>query len=453
MSLVERITAEIRQEIATQGLRPGTPLRSVRELSRHRHISQSTAADVYSALVASGVVEARKGTGHFVARQQRSPRRPAKAESAADSLWTEREQATPQHIEVDAGCGWLPAGWLSGDALRSAMRRVARLEDIDPNGYGNPYGLPELRSHLASALETRSIDATEQQIVLTHGATHALDLLMRTLLRPGDLVIVEEPGYPPLFEMLRTLGVRLLAVPRTAVGPDVDVLAKHLRRARPKALFTNTTLQNPTGTTTSAAVAHRLLELADKHDFQIVEDDIFGQLAPGTPSTLASLDQLRRVAYVTSFSKTISPSLRLGYVASSAATAKMLARAKSTLSLASSELVEHIALNILTHRSHRRRLDTLRRRLDRAQLEIAPRLEAAGVKLSYRPASGMFLWGEISSTEPVTKLWRRAAAEGLLLAPGELFLPQSRPTSFWRFNVAHCDSPRLMEFLQKVSRG
>jgi DNA-binding transcriptional MocR family regulator len=448
-SLVARIAEELKLQIQSGVLPAGARLPSVRQLARERRISPFSAAEIYNALVAAAMVEARAGAGYFVPRHVRSSAETAPGpEFPSDSVWERRREASARPIEVDAGCGWLPDGWLHTDGVRAAMRAVARQPGLRLQGYGNPLGLGELRTHIARLLEMRGISAREDRIVLTQGASQALDLLVRECLKPGDAAVVEDPGYPPLFELLRYRGVQMLAVARTDNGPDAEAMARLLKRRRVRCLFTNTTFHNPTGTTTSSATAHRILELADRYDLTIIEDDIFADLAPRAQLTLASLDDLQRVIYVSSFSKTLSPALRAGYLVAPAIWAAKLARAKVMTSLGSSELLEQLVLQILTHGRYRRHLRRLHERLAATHARVAQMFEAKGVQLAFRPQSGLFLWARLPSKDSVGKLWRRALSEGVLLAPGELFRPDGRATAQWRFNVAQCDAPALYRFLE-----
>ncbi|HXL97231.1 MAG TPA: aminotransferase class I/II-fold pyridoxal phosphate-dependent enzyme, partial [Steroidobacteraceae bacterium] len=213
---MSRIAEELRSQIQSGGLPAGARLPSVRQLARERKISPFSAAEIYNALVAAAVVEARAGSGYFVPRHLRSSTEsPAGPEFPTDSIWERRREASARQIEVDAGCGWLPGGWLHEDGVRAAMRAVARQSTLRLHGYGNSLGLAELRTHIARLLELRGIGAREDRIVLTQGASQALDLVVRECLKPGDAAVVEDPGYPPLFELLRYRGVRMLAVPRT----------------------------------------------------------------------------------------------------------------------------------------------------------------------------------------------------------------------------------------------
>jgi DNA-binding transcriptional MocR family regulator len=438
-------------QIRSGALTAGARLPSVRQLARDRSVSPFSAAEIYNALVATGAVEAHSGRGYFVARR-RSTRAPEALlpEFPADSVWERRRETQGRSIKVDAGCGWLPGDWLYSEGVRAALRSVARQPQLHMEGYGSPLGLVELRVHLSTLLEARKLPTRADQIVLTQGASQALDLVVRECLKPGDVAAVEDPGYPPLFELLKDRGVQMLGIARTEHGPDVDALARILKRRRVRCLFTNTTLHNPTGTTTSLPTAHRLLELANRYDFTIVEDDIFADLTPDSTTTLASLDEVRRVIYISSFSKTISPSLRAGYLIAPPALAQKLARAKVMTSLGSSELLEQVLLEILTHGHYRRHLKRLRERLAAAHARVAREFAAWGVELAFRPQSGLFVWAKLPSRESVSKLWRLALREDVLLAPGELFRPEGSATGYWRFNVAQCDSAEMFRFLETL---
>jgi DNA-binding transcriptional MocR family regulator len=449
-SLRALLAEELRQRIAAGALAPGMALPSVRSLARERGVSAFTAAEVYNVLTAAGLVEARRGSGYFVAGPRPAPPPPQPGAASADALWERRLEARAQPILVDAGGGWLPAAWQFGDGIRAGLRSLARLPVAD-DGYGSPLGLEALRRHFATQLQGRGLALGPEQLVLTQGASQALDLVVRALLAPGDRVAVEDPGYPPMLELLRARGARLIGIPRLAHGPDPAALEAALRRRPIRALFTNTTLQNPTGTTTELPVARRIVELADRHGFLVVEDDIFAELAPTPTMTLATLDQCRRVVYVSSVSKTIAPTLRVGFVAAPPEAAPRLARLKALSALASSELSERLVLEVLTQPHYRRHLEALRRRLGATQQRVQQALLARGVELAFRPAAGMFLWGRLRSRETVGKLWRSAVAAGVLLAPGELFRSDGRATPYWRFNVAHCDGGALTRFLDALA--
>ena len=159
------------------------------------------------------------------------------------------------------------------------------------------------------------MQAAPEQIITTVGATHALDIVSRTLLRPGDPVMVEEPGWAVEFARLTALGMRLLPVPRRADGPDLDVMARYCEVHQPKLYVSVSVFHNPTGYCLSPGSAHRVLQLANQHDFHIVEDDTYSHIAPEHATRLCALDGLQRTIYVSGFAKILAPNWRVGFLA------------------------------------------------------------------------------------------------------------------------------------------
>jgi DNA-binding transcriptional MocR family regulator len=448
------MAADLRQRIIAGNLNPGDRMPSVRELARTRGVSAFTAARVYDLLVAEGIVDARRGAGYFVAHcaELMKARSPAVPEPLADSIWALRRGYDSRLVRVEAGCGWLPPTWMFTDGLRTALTQVARKPAAYAGRYGSVYGLRALRRHLATRLAQREIECTEEQIVLTYGASQALELCISELTQPGDSAMVDDPCYPYVLAMLRARGVRPIGIPRTSAGPDTAALNATASTTGARVFITNTTFHNPTGTTTSLQVAHDILVAARQHDFTIVEDDIFAELAPERTTSLASLDRLRRVVHIGSFSKTIAPNLRVGYLVADTACAQNLAALKNVISLASSELMEQLVLSILTSGRHRTHLERLRQRLAVAHEHVTRRFAAAGVELAFRGgANGIFLWAKLPSALDTAELMQLAKAQGILLAPGEIFRPDSQPTGHYRFNVAHADDEVLYDFIETLA--
>ncbi|WP_137938966.1 PLP-dependent aminotransferase family protein [Chitinivorax sp. B] len=450
--LVEQIVAEIRQRIERGGLPAGTRLPSVRQLAKTLGVSPFTVAEAYSRLVATGLVEARRARGYFVLRQRPfQPEPTALLPSPVDSYWLLRRVYEDQTFAIQAGAGWLPADWLDEEGVKAGLRQLSRRSGAHLVRYGNPLGYLPLRQHIHQRLLERGIEAPLEQLVLTHGASQGLDLAMRCVCRPGDTVLVDDPIYSNLLSLLRSYGLQVMGVPRRRDGPDVSRLAELAASHQPVAFFTNTTLQNPTGTSTSPAVAHRILQLAERHDIQIVEDDIFADLNHIPPISLASLDQCRRVTYINSFSKTISPSLRVGYMVVPTTINERLIELKMLSGLTTSELNEMMVLAILTDSHHRRYLEHLRQRLADAQLVVANRLQSAGWQLFHQPQGGMFLWAGKSLAMEVDAAVRLAAEAGILLAPGHLYGTGDTDRSWFRFNVAYAQDERLFACLSKLA--
>jgi DNA-binding transcriptional MocR family regulator len=242
-------------------------------------------------------------------------------------------------------------------------------------------------------------------------------------------------------------------MPYTPDGPDLDAFETLVQMWRPKMLVINSVLQNPTGTSLTAAQAFRILRLAEEYDFIVVEDDVYGDLCPpGYPATrLASLDQLKRVIYLGSFSKTLAANLRVGFIACSPEVAKAVTDQKMLVGMTSPELNERVLYKILTEGHYRRHVERLRARLDGVRDKSARMLEKTGMKLFQTPGAGIFLWADTGVDSDV--LAAAAHEAGFLLTPGSLFSPQQSPSSWTRFNVANCGDPALPAFLCRYLDG
>ena len=448
---VSAIAAGLRRKVLGGELSHGDHMPSVRQLARVNGVSAFTASRVYDLLVAEGLVDARRGAGYFVAESASTVRRgaPVGQEAAADSIWSLRRTYDSRLVRVDAGCGWLPPAWLFAEGVCTALKQVARRPAAHAGRYGSPYGLRALRTHLSTWLAQRKIVCSEGQIVLTHGASQALELCVGILTQAGDHVLVDDPCYPYGLAMLRARGVHPVGVPRTGSGPDVQALQAIAARLHPRVFITNTTFHNPTGTTTTPQVAHEVLMAARAHDITIVEDDIFSELAADRTASLASLDRLQHVVYIGSFSKTIAPNLRVGFVAGGGDVPERLAALKNVLAISSSELTEQIVLSILTGGRHRTHLEALRKRLSSSYEQVRRRLTAAGATIELR-GGGIFLWARLPTRLESPQIVQLAKARGILLAPGHIFRPGSQPCDHFRFNVAYANDELLYDFVEHL---
>jgi hypothetical protein len=278
--------------------------------------------------------------------------------------------------------------------------------------------------------------------------TQGIDLVARHLLSAGDTVFVEDPAWYVMFGRFAAFGVRVVGVPRGLDGPDVRVLANLLTLHQPKLFVVGSVLHNPTGTSISAATAHRLLQLAEEHRFTLVEDDVYGDLHPGRALRLASLDQLRRVIYLGGFSKTLAANLRVGYIAASPDTAQQLADLKMLTGLTTPELSERVVARVLSEGLYRRHLERVRSRLDAARDRTARALERMGARLFVSPDAGIFLWADFGCDTGA--IAAAGAQQDILCAPGSLFSPTQLPSTWMRVSAATALNPAALRFLQQA---
>jgi DNA-binding transcriptional MocR family regulator len=456
LPLVEQITGFLRTRIDERALRAGTRMPSIRRFAEDNGVSRFTVVEAYDRLVAQGYLESRRGSGFYVRERPQPVRRaPEPREPAAtriDVVWLLHHlyAGNDNRDVLLAGSGCLPESWLDEEMLQSGLRALSRREPSALTGYGTPRGYAPLRNLLQVHLAELEIRAEPDNIVLTAGASHALDLVARYFLQPGDAVLVDDPGYYVLFGRLAAMGMRPIGVPRGGDGLDVERLDALAREHKPKLFMTNSVLHNPTGTSLGAADAFRVLRLAEAHDFHIVEDDILADLHPGRAHRIAQLDQLNRVIYVGSFSKTLGAGLRVGYLAAHPDLARDLTAQKMLAGLTTPELGERLVYQVLSDGYYRKHVDHVRARLARSLEPAIRNLERAGLTLFHEPAAGMFMWAHAGESRDAEALAAAAQSEGIILAPGSLFSPSQARSPWMRFHVAYAGSPKLARFFESL---
>ncbi|MBO7846940.1 PLP-dependent aminotransferase family protein [Burkholderia pseudomallei] len=455
LTLVDQLVQWARRRIDERVFRPGMRMPSIRKLALDKSVSRFTVVEAYERLVAQGYLDSRRGSGFYV-RERAPGQQPVGASGGAraqpvhntiDVVWLLRNMLHTVSPEKGPGLGYLPSRWLDSELITSALRALGRQSGAQMLGFGSAQGFLPLRQQLQTRLAEFEIGATPDQLVLVSGITQAIDLIARHCVRPGDAVIVGDPAWFQMFGRFASQGAQLVGMPYTPDGPDLDALENLVQMWRPKMLVINSVLHNPTGTSLSAAQAFRILKLAEAYDFLVVEDDVYGDLCPPSyPATrLASLDQLRRVIFLGSFSKTLAANLRVGYIACAPELAKALTDQKMLVGMTTPELNERVLYKVLTEGHYRRHVERLRARLDGVRDKTARMLERTGMRLFTMPAAGMFLWTDTGVDSDA--LAAAAHEEGFLLTPGSLFSPQQSPSTWTRFNVANCGDPALPAFL------
>jgi DNA-binding transcriptional MocR family regulator len=261
VSRAQHIADTLIQQIDSGQLMPGSRLPSIRVAAESHGVSKNTVTDAYDRLVATGYISPRRGSGFYV--QAANPTQPVPysehVTEALDLVSLLREQLN-QHYEIRAGDGRLPATWMESSEIGRYLKRNASASGLaDDFEYGRPQGLQALREDIARALTDRAISASPDQILMTFGANHALDLIVRHFVRPNDPVLVETPGYYPMFGKLKLQKANVIGVNRESDGPDLEMLEEKIRQFRPKLFFVQPMAHNPTGTSMSLQKMHRLL--------------------------------------------------------------------------------------------------------------------------------------------------------------------------------------------------
>jgi DNA-binding transcriptional MocR family regulator len=448
--LADQLVEGLSTLILTGRLTPGARLPSVRSLARRAGVSPFTVTAAFERLLARGLIESRRGSGHFVASNRRALSMqeveqgpPPQADAA---IRFTHSAFDARNIVVAAGSGFVPSSWyddaFSAAVLSRAMREAATVA-------ASPQGDGELRELLAERLHLSGVPVAARNIVVTAGASQAFDLIARRLLSPGDKVLVEDPGYFVLPTQLKARGLQIVPVFRSGDGPDLAKLEEAARLHRPRMFFTQSLVHNPTGTSASPANCHAVLSLAERYGFLIVEDHAYTDLSSTHDVSLAQIDELRSVLYVGSYSKVLSPGMRVGFVAVPEALVAPLVEAKIVSVLSGSAVCERILREILAGGTYRKHLQRLRDRLARARSIAIQRLSEAGVVIDQPPAAGMFLWSRLPAALDADALSVEARAGGILLAPGPMFSTTGIYRQHLRINAAYAADPILINFLSE----
>lgn len=449
---ISEVMATIGHRIASRALTPGDRLPSIRRFAASMGVSPSTVVEAYDRLAAEGLIRAQRGSGFYVSQSALPPLKLAEAATpkarAVDPFWVSRQSLDADTVVLKPGCGWLPADWMPDEALRRAIRSLARGDSDLIAYYGSTRGSSFLRRLLLGRLTEEGIAAGPDQLMLTSTGTQALDLIGRFLLRPGDTVLVDDPCYFNFQALLKAHQVTVIGVPYTPSGPDIAAFEAVLVAERPRLYVTNSAIHNPTGATLSPQVAHRLLNAAADSETIIVEDDIFADFEPEPSTRLAALDGLDRVIRIGSFSKTLSASARCGYIAARPDWIEGLVDLQIATNFGgpspmSSEIIAHM----LAGGGYRKHMEELRRKLVRARREVAERLSRLGITPWLQPRGGFNLWCRLPEGLDSSEIAQAAVAEGVVLAPGNVFSVSQSAAGFMRFNVAHMLEPRIYQVL------
>ncbi|SIS92935.1 PLP-dependent aminotransferase family protein [Neptunomonas antarctica] len=449
-SLAQKITNNFIQQIESGQLTTGTRLPSIRNTAESFGVSKNTISDAYDRLVAIGYIRPRRGSGFYVEAAQPSlpTIKPEHFTEAVDLVSLLREQLN-QHYEVRAGDGRLPASWMeSTDFLKYFKSSYSKKEQQDEFEYGQPQGLLSLREDIARTMIDRAITVHPDQILMTFGANHALDLIIRHFVNAGESVIVEIPGYYPLFGKLRLQRANIIGVKRTIHGLDLAELEQKVRQHRPRLLFVQPMAHNPTGTSMSLQNMHGLLRIAEKYELTVIEDDPFGDILPRSTPHLASLDALNRVIYIGTFSKTLSASLRCGYIAANEAVIRSLTDIKMLTVVNSSSIIERMIHEMIVRGRYRRHMTRLRDKVAKTSAEAVSALRQIGLDCLQPSTGGYYIWCTLPDHVDGKILASKASTQGIFLAPSHLFsLPDNEVESALRINIAHAKHPRLLQFL------
>ena len=462
-ALYQALAEELRGAISDGRLPAGSRLPSVRESARSRGLSINTVLAAYRQLEARGQVEARPQSGYFVRPRLPSPPPPslplplrsAPAKPAATAV-LERitavvtAQANPQTIDLSLACPksseFYPNRALARLVADTARRRPELLSD-----YSLPPGPLLLRSEICRHAHDLGMTLVPDNIILTNGCMEALQLALRGVTRPGDTIALESPTYFNLISLADHLGLRTIEVPtHPEQGMSLDALELLLSEKRVQAVVTMPSVHNPLGTCMPVAGKRRLAELAHSYRVPLIEDALYAELQYATPlqPTVKAFDRDGWVILCTSYTKTLAPGFRVGWMDAGRYT-RRIAELKFSASIAQPALLGEVLGAYLESGGYAQHLRRLRRvyaaQVDRLR-GLIDDFFPAGTRAA-EPSGGFLVWVELPAGCDANALCDQALARGVTITPGSLFSPSGRHRRHLRLSGCHHFSERYVHAL------
>jgi 2-aminoadipate transaminase len=424
--LYRQLSERIKELIASQKLTRGERLPATRELAGGLGLNRTTVSAAYAVLESEGLIQGHVGRGSFVLGEADSSGRGLNWEQFLPPL----EAAAPQVPTAPGTISFAssrPAEELFPvEAFRLSCEEVlSGAEAGSILQLGSPAGYPPLRHHLLDEARRTGVARAGDDLIVTNGCQQALDLIQRVLVRPGELVLVEDPVYPGLKNVFLKAGARLEGVPMGPDGLDVEALDRIARRAKPRLLVTTPNFQNPTGATLAAGARRSVLGIVRAAGCVLVENDIYGELRyEGEPAApIKHLDETGDTILLRSFSKLTFPGLRVGWILGPKPLVARLAEAKQLADLHTDQLSQAALLRFVESGrldAHRARVLPAGAERLKAVLQACERYLPAGTVFT-RPQGGMNLWVRLPEPLDASELLAHAHRRGVSYLPGWYF--------------------------------
>lgn len=441
------VARQLRTMLESGTLKPGDKIPSLRKMSGMMGVSVATVSQAYLELEKQGMLESRERSGFYVRDSYRTPPPPDKVVPVAAPATVQRGELIRKVLDTVGRVEILPLGVaeptpgiLPVKALGRAMNSVIQRYGDLVTTYLPIVGDKGLREELARRMQNYGAAVRPDDLLITTGAMEALSVAMRAVTRPGDTVAICTPTYHCLLYLLEIMGLRAIEIPlHPETGVDPDQVGRVLERYQVNALVLTPNFNNPDGSLTPDAAKKELVRLAERHDLPLVEDDVSGELcyADERPSSCKKYDRFGHVLHCNSFSKTLAPGLRIGWIAPG----KYMPRAydiRSTGSVCTATVSQLTIREYLQNGQYDKHLRRLRVMLERHRdnaLALLGRYFPEGTRATC-PKGGALLWIELPQTVDAVAYFYEATAMRIGVSPGSIFSTHDKYNNFIRLNFA-----------------
>lgn len=463
MLLYEEIAAKVGGMIEKGTYRPGERIPSIRNLSRQMRVSINTVMEAYAHLENVGMVEARPQSGYYVRSplpepEARPVKRPATEYRAPNNVTL--GDIPLQVMRNIANSSLLPLGrgvpnpdLLPIDKLNRMLAAESRRFRIQSVSYSGAQGTKRLRTQIARRSLNSCCSLSAEDIVITSGCVEAVTLALQATCRPGDTVAIGSPVYYTFLNSIQWMGLKVLEIPSTpGEGMNLDVLSYAIKHTPVHACLIIANFNNPLGSLMPDEKKRELVTLLAQHDIPLIEDDVYGDLAfgPVRPSSTKAYDGKGLVLYCSSFSKTLAPGYRIGWIAPGRFQQKV-AHLKALFNIATATPTQLAVAEFLANGGYDHHLRTLRRIYSRQVAQVRDAIGRhfpQGTRVT-RPEGGFVLWVEMPEEADALRLYEEALQEGISIAPGPIFTTGDKFRNCIRINAAFW-SERIEQALETL---
>ncbi len=453
--LYHQLEQQLRLKISSGQLAAQSKLPSIRVMCLEANVSKSTVITAYSRLEAAGLIEARSKSGYYVCakdnRSEHQLKSPATSNPASAPKLISRTQVMLDLMKRGAAFDLLSSSHPDphNTFLRRCLSKALRNQSgHEQHYYDQPQGDEFLRIQLAKVINQGGGNISCDQVIVSNGCQHSLLMALMVATQPNDVVAIESPGFYGALQLLEVLGRKVLEIPSSVVdGISPDALRLAADHWQIKALIVSPSYATPTGACMPSKNKQQILQLAEQHQFCIIEDDIYAGLhfTSQRPSTIYSYDKTGSVILCSSFSKSLSRDLRIGWIVSKKYHQQILALKVAT-SMASGISQQQGVASFIAQGGLDKHLKLRRQQLalQRDQMLYLIQQHLPMVQSISRPTGGMVAWVELESNINTLHLYHQAKERGLTITPGSLFGAQDTYQHYLRLSFAHpWTAPRI----------
>ncbi|SDY25867.1 MocR-like pyridoxine biosynthesis transcription factor PdxR [Tindallia californiensis] len=426
-----QIYCGIKQLISNKKLKHGDRLPAVRKMAGVLNVNTVTVVKAYELLERDELVIKKRGSGTYVNFENNDIMGNVLVNEEWEKIQLKQlNQMTERNISITEETINFASANPSPDLFPVDDFKEALLEVLDRDkgfafSYQDSRGYAPLRQRMADLAKCNGISTTSEEIQIISGAQQGIDLVAKGILQPGDTVLIERPSYSGAIAAFYSRGSRVKDIELTSDGIDIDLFEKTVKELRPKLVYLMPNFQNPTGISYTLEKLKAIIELSEKYDFTILEDDYVNEFAFDSSSvnTLKSLDRYQRVIYIKSFSKIFMPGLRLGYMIVPSKVYSTLVMAKQATDISTSGLLQRALERYFHHGKWDRNMKKLTNEYYKRFCAIKSILESdLSKEITCRiPSGGLNFWIELPKGVDASLLYSKVANKNIVFAPGRLF--------------------------------